>query len=57
MSDEELRHQIDEIFRVFDRDHSQTLDFGELNNFFQELFKRMNINRQISQEEIINAMR
>ena len=43
MDDEKLRNQIDEIFSAFDTDGSHTLNFGELYNFFTELFKRLGI--------------
>ena len=34
MDDQKLKSQIDEIFNAFDTDGSQSLNFGELYNFF-----------------------
>ena len=57
ISDQQLRAYIDQVFTVFDRDRSGTLDPMELGNFFNEVFSRIGWPMRINQMQALQAMR
>jgi len=56
ISDQQLRLYIDEVFLVFDRDRSGTLDSIELGNFFNQVFARLGWPMHINQQQAFQAM-
>jgi hypothetical protein len=48
MDDGMLRLYVDEIFEVYDKDRSNTLDARELAGFFNDMFMRMNDPRRFT---------
>ena len=57
VSDQQLRMYIDEVFMMFDRDRSGTLDPNELGNFFNQVFGRLGWPMRINQMQALQAMR
>lgn len=52
MDDSIIRMYIDEVFQVYDRDRSGTLEFGEVHNFFNELYVSLNDTRRFTEQDI-----
>lgn len=57
IGDQQLRAYIDQVFMVFDRDRSGTLDPMELGNFFNEVFSRIGWPMRVNQMQAMQAMR
>lgn len=57
VSDSQLQAYIDQIFGVYDRDRSGTLNSNELAQFFNDLFQRMGNSRRVNQFEAEQALR
>lgn len=53
MDDGMLRLYVDEIFEVYDKDRSNTLDARELAGFFNDMFMRMNDPRRFTEPQIM----
>ena len=56
MNDDLLRQYVDEIFMIYDRDKSGTLDPNELAGFFNDIFAKMNDPRRINQGQAMQAL-
>lgn len=48
MDDGVIRMYIDEVFQVYDYDRSGTLEFKEVDNFFNELYASLNEQRRFT---------
>ncbi len=57
LNDEMLRHQIDHIFKKYDKDNSGTLDSKELAKFMTNLYKSMGLKREATQEDALELIR
>ena len=57
LQDEMLQNYINTIFDRYDKDRSGSLDPQEMTFFFNDLFKALNINRTITQQDSMNAIR
>ena len=45
------------MFKKYDADNSGTLDPQEMTYFFNDLFKSLNINKVVTQEEALQSIR
>ena len=52
-----LKAYIDKIFDKYDGDHSGTLDEQEMTYFFNDLFKSLNMNIQVNQQQALEAIK
>lgn len=50
IQDEMLKAYVDKIFDKYDTDKSGTLDQYEMTIFFNDLFKQLNINKEVKLE-------
>ena len=57
LQDEMLKSYINTIFSRYDTDNSGTLDQREMTAFFNDLFKALNINMTITDQDSMNAIR
>lgn len=56
MDDNTLRQYVDEIFLVYDKDRSNTLEVQELAGFFNDVFAKMGDPRRINQQQAMQAL-
>ena len=57
LQEEMLKNYIENIFNRYDTDRSGTLDTHEMTFFFNDLFKALNINMTITDQDSMNAIR
>ena len=57
MDDEILRLYVDEIFSVYDKDHSQSLDLNEITLFLNDVFSKMNDPRRFNQQQALQTLK
>ena len=57
MDDSILKAYVDEIFMVYDKDRSGTLDARELASFFNDIFAMMNDPRRLNQQQAMETLR
>ena len=57
IQDQMLKAYIDTIFSKYDTDNSGTLDSEEMTHFFNDLFKQLKINIQVTEEQSIEAIK
>ena len=53
LKDQMLKSYIDQVFDKYDADKSGTLDQKEMTNFFNELFKSLNINMIVNETQAL----
>lgn len=56
MNDNLLRQYVDEVFNVYDRDRSGTLNAQELSGFFNDVFAKMGDPRRLNQQQAFAAL-
>lgn len=56
MDDNQLRQYVDEIFMIYDRDRSNSLEVHELAGFFNDVFAKMGDPRRINQQQAMAAL-
>lgn len=57
LQDEMLKAYIDKIFDKYDTDHSGTLDEDEMTNFFNDLFRSLNMNIIVDKQQALEAIK
>lgn len=57
LQEEILKTYVDKVFDKYDTDKSGTLDQNEMTIFFNELFKSLGINKQVSAQESLEAIK
>lgn len=53
LKDQMLKSYIDQIFDKYDVDKSGTLDQQEMTKFFNDLFKSLNINVSVNEQQAL----
>ena len=53
LKDQMLKSYIDQVFDKYDADKSGTLDQKEMTNFFNDLFKSLNINMIVNETQAL----
>ena len=56
MNDNLLRQYVDEVFNVYDRDRSGSLNTMELAGFFNDIFAKMGDPRRLNQQQATAAL-
>lgn len=57
LQDEMLKSYIDKIFEKYDTDGNGTLDEQEMTFFFNDLFKSLGMNVNVTQQQSLEAIR
>ena len=51
-TDEQLRQAIDGVFSKYDKDKSNTLDYGELKDVITDAFKQLGATRNVNEADV-----
>jgi Ca2+-binding EF-hand superfamily protein len=57
LQDEMLRNYIESVFNRYDTDRNGTLDSKEMTSFFNDLFRNLNINTIITEQQSLEAIK
>jgi Ca2+-binding EF-hand superfamily protein len=57
LQDEMLRNYIESVFNKYDTDRNGSLDVHEMTQFFNDLFRNLGINTQVTPEQSMEAIR
>ena len=56
MDDNLLKLYVDEIFSVYDKDNSGSLDLPEISHFLNDIFSKMNDPRRFNQQQAFQVL-
>ena len=57
VTEEQLRHYVDNVFEKYDKNGNYTLDERELYHFFKDLFSSMNYKHNVTVEDARHSLK